>query len=344
MFKTVPLLLTLSVAAMTALPVSAQEADAPATATEEAGAPPAVATEAPALEQPATPAATDAPLTTTTPDAAPATGAAPAAPAAEGAAPAETPAAGPEAAASEAAPAAAPLPVSELPAAEAAPGDLHVETDLWELVKKAHWVVQAVMALLAISIFAVLTIFLFKAGEFRVAFSRLASTARAIRASETVTAVAGKGPLAETTRAAAAELEALPATLNADLRASARERLDLSLARIEAGAVQQLRSGTGLLASIGSVGPFVGLFGTVFGIMNSFLAIAATKTTNLAVVAPGIAEALLATGIGLVAAIPAVLLYNRVMRRIGAYRHGLADGTAEVLRRFSRALDARMEG
>ena len=114
--------------------------------------------------------------------------------------------------------------------------------------------------------------------------------------------------------------------------------------RIEAGAVMRLRSGTGLLASIGAVGPFVGLFGTVFGIMNSFLAIAATKTTNLAVVAPGIAEALLATGIGLVAAIPAVLLYNGVMRRIATYRHRLADGTAELLSRFSRELDQRMVG
>ncbi len=143
-------------------------------------------------------------------------------------------------------------------------------------------------------------------------------------------------------RAAQAELAALPPRLTADLRASARERLDLSLARIEAGAVQRLRSGTGLLASIGAVAPFVGLFGTVFGIMNSFLAIAASQTTNLAVVAPGIAEALLATGIGLAAAIPAVLLYNRLMRRIAAFRHGLADGTALVLRRFSHDLDARM--
>jgi biopolymer transport protein ExbB len=91
------------------------------------------------------------------------------------------------------------------------------------------------------------------------------------------------------------------------------------------------------------VGPFVGLFGTVFGIMNSFLAIAATKTTNLAVVAPGIAEALLATGLGLVAAIPAVILYNHLTRRIKAYRHRLADGLAEVQRQFGRALDARME-
>jgi len=107
--------------------------------------------------------------------------------------------------------------------------------------------------------------------------------------------------------------------------------------------VAQLQYGQVLLASVGSTSPFIGLFGTVFGIMNSFLAIAATKTTNLAVVAPGIAEALLATGLGLVAAIPAVILYNHLTRRIKAYRHRLADGLAEVLRQFSRAMDARME-
>jgi biopolymer transport protein ExbB len=219
-----------------------------------------------------------------------------------------------------------------------------VETDLASIVMMAHPVVQAVMALLAASIFAVLTIFLFKTVEFQLTFARLKRTTRAISTSEGLPALPGGDPLALTARAGHDELAALPAQLSADLRASARERLDISLARIEAGAVQQLRSGTGLLASIGAVAPFVGLFGTVFGIMNSFLAIAETKTTNLAVVAPGIAEALLATGIGLVAAIPAVLLYNRCMRRIAAFRHGLADGTAEVLRRFSHALDARMKG
>jgi biopolymer transport protein ExbB len=217
-----------------------------------------------------------------------------------------------------------------------------VKTDLVSLVLIAHPVVQAVMALLAAAVFAVLTIFLFKAVEFTLAFALLARDSRAITAASAPLPIAGGGPLAQILRAAAAEVQALPPRLTPDLRASARERLDLSLARIEAGAVRQLRSGTGLLATIGSVAPFVGLFGTVFGIMNSFLAIAETRTTNLAVVAPGIAEALLATGIGLAAAIPAVMLYNRAMRRIAEFRHRLADGTAEALRQFSHALDARM--
>ena len=304
------MLKTLLIAALTltALPALAQES----------AVPPAVSTDAPAQGQ-AAPQDDTAPIMTPDRDAS----------AQPGPALADSPAA---------AAAATSAPPPATPAAAA------VETDLTSLVRKAHPVVQAVMALLAAAVFAVLTVFLFKLVEFQIVFGRLRRSAHSIEAAEGVAPVAGDDPLALSARAAADELAALPAHVNADLRASARERLDLSLEQIEAGAVQQLRAGTGLLASIGSVSPFIGLFGTVFGIMNSFLAIAATKTTNLAVVAPGIAEALLATGIGLVAAIPAVLLYNRTMRRIAAFRHALADGRAEVLRRFSRALDARMGG
>ena len=226
----------------------------------------------------------------------------------------------------------------------AAPIPAPVPTDLAALVAKAHPVVQGVMGVLVAAVLAVLTVLLFKAAEFWLAFARLRRTAAGLQGHAGLPRDCGRCPLAASARAALAEAESLPRPLTPDLRASARERLDLALARIEAGAVQRLRSGTGLLASIGAVAPFVGLFGTVFGIMNSFLAIAETRTTSLAVVAPGIAEALLATGIGLAAAIPAVLVYNQAMRLIAAFRHRLADGTAEVLRRFSRELDARMGG
>ena len=219
---------------------------------------------------------------------------------------------------------------------------LAVETDLASLVLKAHWVVQAVMAALTLAVAAVLTVFLFKVVEFGLAFRRLRRARARMVAEAGLVALTGTCPLALSSQAVLDETTQLPPVLTADLRASARERLELRLIRIEAGAVQQLRSGSGLLASIGSVGPFIGLFGTVFGIMNSFVAIAATKTTNLSVVAPGIAEALLATGIGLVAAIPAVLLYNAVLRRIAAFRHALADARTDLLLRFSHALDARM--
>ena len=100
-----------------------------------------------------------------------------------------------------------------------------------------------------------------------------------------------------------------------------------------------MRFGMATLATIGATSPFVGLFGTVWGIMNSFIGISKAQTTNLAVVAPGIAEALLATAMGLVAAIPAVVMYNGFARAITAYRAELGDAAAEVLRHLSRDLD-----
>ncbi len=102
---------------------------------------------------------------------------------------------------------------------------------------------------------------------------------------------------------------------------------------------RQMGRGNGYLATIGAISPFVGLFGTVWGIMNSFIGIAQTQTTNLAVVAPGIAEALLATAIGLVAAIPAVVIYNVFARQIGGFKAMLGDVAAQVLLLQSRDLD-----
>jgi biopolymer transport protein ExbB len=104
---------------------------------------------------------------------------------------------------------------------------------------------------------------------------------------------------------------------------------------------QDARSRAELVFSplIGATAPFVGLFGTVWGIMDSFIGISKTNTTNLAVVAPGIAEALLATAMGLVAAIPAVVMYNAFARAITGYRAQLGDAAAEVLRHLSRDLD-----
>jgi len=97
--------------------------------------------------------------------------------------------------------------------------------------------------------------------------------------------------------------------------------------------------GTGVLATIGATAPFVGLFGTVWGIMDSFIGISKSHTTNLAVVAPGIAEALLATALGLAAAIPAVVIYNMFARWTAGYRAGLGDAAAEVLRLVSRDVE-----
>jgi biopolymer transport protein TolQ len=116
------------------------------------------------------------------------------------------------------------------------------------------------------------------------------------------------------------------------LQARIEKVLDVSIAR----EVERLESNLLVLASVASAGPFVGLFGTVWGIMNSFIGISNAHTTNLAVVAPGIAEALLATALGLFAAIPAVVIYNVFSRATGGYRALLADGSALVMRLVSR--------
>ena len=118
-----------------------------------------------------------------------------------------------------------------------------------------------------------------------------------------------------------------------------KERVASRLARLETAAGRAMNKGTGLLATIGATAPFVGLFGTVWGIMNSFVGISKAQTTNLAIVAPGIAEALMATAVGLFAAIPAVVIYNQFARSIASYRALLGDASAHVLRLVSRDLD-----
>ncbi len=118
-----------------------------------------------------------------------------------------------------------------------------------------------------------------------------------------------------------------------------KERVSFRLERLVAASGRSMSQGTGVLATIGSTAPFVGLFGTVWGIMNSFIGIAKSQTTNLAVVAPGIAEALLATALGLVAAIPAVIIYNVFARSITGYKAQVADASAQVLLLVSRDLD-----
>ena len=110
-----------------------------------------------------------------------------------------------------------------------------------------------------------------------------------------------------------------------------KERVAARLDRIELAVGRDINRGTGVLATIGSTAPFVGLFGTVWGIMNSFIGISEAQTTNLAIVAPGIAEALLATAFGLVAAIPAVIVYNHFARAIGGYKALVGDAAVTVL-------------
>ena len=149
-------------------------------------------------------------------------------------------------------------------------------------------------------------------------------------------------PLADMAAAAAAEVEL---SRQAGLKVAGEHR-DTTIGRAQSavGAVQasltrRLSSGMQFLASVGSNGPFIGLFGTVYGIMDSFIGIANTNTTNLAVVAPGIAEALLATGLGLFAAIPSVIFYNYFQTRISAYGARTEGFVAELMNAISRQLD-----
>ncbi|MBM3570727.1 MAG: protein TolQ [Alphaproteobacteria bacterium] len=105
--------------------------------------------------------------------------------------------------------------------------------------------------------------------------------------------------------------------------------------------MERLEKYIGFLATVGSTAPFIGLFGTVWGIMNSFQSIAATKNTSLAVVAPGIAEALFATAVGLVAAIPAVVAYNKFTTDLGRYAARLEGFAGEFSALLSRRIDER---
>jgi biopolymer transport protein ExbB len=185
------------------------------------------------------------------------------------------------------------------------------------------------------------TVWVAKSLELALARRRLAGALAAIAderslADAQVQLPSDRGVLAACVAAAAHELRLSSDVTDKD---GIKERVASRLQRIEVAAGRRINRGTGVLATIGSTAPFVGLFGTVWGIMNSFIGISKAQTTNLAVVAPGIAEALLATAIGLVAAIPAVIIYNHFSRQIAGYKALVADASAEVQRLVSRDLD-----
>lgn len=232
--------------------------------------------------------------------------------------------------------------------AHVASNGLQLPHDLspWGMFMAADWVVKTVMIGLAIASLATWTVWLAKTLEITGARSRARRALKEVSHAENlgvaVQALAKtRGPGAHLVRAAQEEVsQSAPAVAYVGGE-GLKERVASRLGRIEAGAGRRLAKGTGILATIGSVAPFVGLFGTVWGIMNSFIGISEAQTTNLAVVAPGIAEALLATAIGLVAAIPAVIIYNLFARSVTGYRHLLADVSAGVERLVSRDLDMR---
>ena len=149
-------------------------------------------------------------------------------------------------------------------------------------------------------------------------------------------------PLADMAAAATGEVELSKQaglSVSGEHRHSTVDRAAAAVSAVQASLAKRLSGGMQFLASVGSSGPFIGLFGTVYGIMTSFIGIANTNTTNLAVVAPGIAEALLATGIGLFAAIPSVIFYNYFQTRIAAYGTRTEGFVAELMNAISRQLD-----
>jgi biopolymer transport protein ExbB len=247
---------------------------------------------------------------------------------------------------SETAPAAnnaAPALPAEAPPAKSVTLQVPSEMSPWSMFKSADIVVKVVMAGLAFASLMTWTIFIAKMFELSIAKGKLKSSLR--KADEARSLAEAQMALGKRTGVLSAFIaEALhEARLSASIGISSdtgiKERAASSFAEIARAEARRIRTGMSLLATIGATSPFVGLFGTVWGIMNSFIGISKAQTTNLAVVAPGIAEALLATAIGLVAAIPAVIIYNHFARVTRSYLELVNRASGAAARLLSRDLD-----
>jgi biopolymer transport protein ExbB len=260
--------------------------------------------------------------------------------------PAAAPATAPVSTTTTPAPAAPPVSaVLDSPAADAgtrsqvATGDHDLSP--WKMFRNADIIVQTVMVGLALASVITWTIGIFKLMELIWSTRRLKGALRTIGESRSLSeaqlALGNKGAVLSRLIAAAMREGRMSAGMSSD--EGIKERAASSFSEIVRAEGRKVRTGMGILATIGAISPFVGLFGTVWGIMNAFIGISKSQTTNLAVVAPGIAEALLATAIGLVAAIPAVIIYNHFSRVTKNYMEivGRAQGASGRL--LSRDLD-----
>ncbi len=205
----------------------------------------------------------------------------------------------------------------------------------WGMFLSADVIVQAVMVCLTLASVISWSIGLAKVMELRRHGRRLGRLLDILGRSRTLAEAAREEANAAPIALALKEM-AVSTGLPPD---GIRDRTASGLGQLEADHGRRLAAGTGILATIGSTAPFVGLFGTVWGIMNSFVGISKAQATSLAVVAPGIAEALLATALGLVAAIPAVVIYNLLGRAVAAQRADGAKASGEILRLLGRDLD-----
>ena len=299
-------------------------------------------TSAPAAAAPS--ANTPAPVLTQT-QAVPSQAAPSQAPASAGSAPAPSapaPAAPSSPASAESAPQPAPPATETVPVgtADVSPILPHELTPMG-MFMAADYIVKAVMIGLAFASVVTWSVWLAKSLELLGARRKLMRDLRRVESARSLQDASSKlvnadSDIATLTNAALDEINRSSDAMNHD---GIKERVGSLFSRIEAAAARRMTRGTSILATIGSTAPFVGLFGTVWGIMNSFIGISKSQTTNLAVVAPGIAEALLATAMGLVAAIPAVMIYNMFARAITSYRGLLGDGSAELMRMVSRDLN-----
>jgi biopolymer transport protein ExbB len=283
----------------------AQQGAAPATQPVPFVNQPAVQQPAPAAAQPAAPA----PATT-----------------------AQTPSAEPAPAAAEAAPAPA-KPAPQVPR----------ELSPWSMFLTADIVVKVVMMGLAFASLMTWTIFIAKTIELSIAKGKLKSSLRKVEEARSLAeaqiALGKKRGVLSAFLAEAMHEARLSASAGIASDTGIKERAALSFAEISRAEARRIRTGMSLLATVGATSPFVGLFGTVWGIMNSFIGISRSQTTNLAVVAPGIAEALLATAIGLVAAIPAVIIYTHFARDTKSYLEHVNRASGAAARLLSRDLD-----
>jgi biopolymer transport protein ExbB len=219
-------------------------------------------------------------------------------------------------------------------------GPLH-ELSPWSMFVSADWVVKTVILSLIFASLATWTTLIAKTAQLYRARRQLGDNLSSIADCRSL----GEAQLALDSKDSI--LVALLTSATQEIRMSAdsssegglKERAASRFSEITKLEARSIRYGMGLIATIGATAPFVGLFGTVWGIMNSFIGISKAQTTNLAVVAPGIAEALLATAVGLAAAIPAVIIYNYFSRATKGYLDLLGRGTGAVGRLLSRDID-----
>lgn len=245
----------------------------------------------------------------------------------------------------ETAPVTTPAPITPVTTNQPVAQSLDHDLSPWGMYKNADIIVKAVMIGLLLASLATWTIFIAKLTELLSAKRRLRQEMAALRKATNLKQaqeVANTFAKNSTSTLLIADLqEELELSADTTSQEGIKERAAFRQERLVAASGRKMNAGTSILATIGAVSPFIGLFGTVWGIMNSFIGIAKSQTTNLAVVAPGIAEALLATAMGLVAAIPAVIIYNAFTRSISHYRVMVSDISAHTLLLLSRDLDRK---